>query len=736
MTTPHALPPRSPLAIVSMACRLPGGSTLDDFWQLVRSGRSAIGQLPPDRLNQALHYDPDKGALGKTYSRIAGLVEPRRPVIPPLLDAGEAAAADPTHLTLLEVALEAISRAGWEPATLQHRKAGVFVGHTRGTTRSGDLICRRLIGETAGYLRELPLFHQLAGQRAEEVIGGIIGATRARYVAPRGTEAGSQEAHQAARLINLALGLDGPYMSMNSACASSLYALAAGAMALWTGEIELAIIGGASHCKVESLMLFSKAGSVSATGSRPFDATADGFVTAEGYVVVLLKTLHQAIADGDRIEAVIRGVGVSSDGKGKSLWAPRHEGQVEAIRRAYGDHLRPDRVQYLEAHATSTPVGDATEMEALRRGIGASFRAGQRAAVGSVKANIGHTLETAGLAGLVKTVLALQAREIPPTANVERPNPKIDWQHVPFDLPRQAAAWPSPDDGGPRRAGVNAFGIGGLNAHVVIDEYIASQVDHYFANELAHPGNAASDPAPPRAIAAAAGGTSRPHSGGTLHQEPIAIVGVGAILPGALTWDQFWQRNLQGDSRPVDVPAGRFRTDCLTAADGPLQGFYVQDYQYDWRKHKVPPKQVQQADPLQFMLLDAVDQALRHGGFSDKPFDRKRTGVIVGSIFGGEFGSQLQMGFRLQEFFSDLRDQLASCGVPAASLDSLCDAYAEHFLQRMPALIDETGSFTSSTLASRCTKTFDLMGGATAIDCGRCSGLAAVQLASWMLRSG
>ncbi len=289
------------------------------------------------------------------------------------------------------------------------------------------------------------------------------------------------EAGFAAGIVSHALGLTGPHMSIDAACASSLVALALAAATLQTGQSDIAIVGGASYNKSDSLILFSNAQSCSASGTRPFDEAADGLISSEGYVVVVLKTLERAKADGDRIHAVVHGIGVSSDGRGKSLWAPRKEGQYTAIRRAYSDQVTPASVQMVEAHATSTQVGDATEMEALSQFFAENCVEGQRIPVGSVKSNIGHTLETAGLAGMVKAVLAIQHQTIPPSINVKNLSKAIPWSQIPLYVPHRCEPWPAMNGNAPRRAAVNAFGIGGLNVHVVVEQYAEQSAEHLAA---------------------------------------------------------------------------------------------------------------------------------------------------------------------------------------------------------------------------------------------------------------
>jgi acyl transferase domain-containing protein/NADP-dependent 3-hydroxy acid dehydrogenase YdfG len=725
--TPTAAPgPRTaghePLAIIGMAVRLPGADDLDAYWRLVVEGRSAIGELPAERLDRELFFDPAQGVRGKTYSSIGGIVAPR-PEPPPhwLLAPAQAADCDAAHLELCDVVAAAFRHAGFDPLAVPHRRAGVYVGHTRGTGLGGDLMYAAMLADTAAWLGEVEGFADATGGDAAGVIEAVVARERARL--PRRTPNGGPrlDAQRCSSTISQAFGLDGPCVALNAACSSSLFALATAADDLLLGRSDMAVVAGSSHCRFDSLVLFSKAQSVSATGSRPFDASADGLVTAEGYVVVLVKTLRRALADGNPVHAVIRGIGVSSDGRGKSLWAPREEGQTEAIRRAHADLLDPARLGYVEAHATSTSVGDATEVKALARALREHVSAGRRIPIGSVKANIGHTLETAGLAGLVKAVLCMRHATIPPMPGVEALNPDVDWEASPFRVPREPQPWPAAD-GLPRRVAVNSFGIGGLNAHVVLDEFTGSQ---------------------PAAIVE----TSTPLAATAFAAVPaddaVAIVGLAALAPGALSAGALWDL-VGGDTRPfTPVPPGRWNV--AAAFDpGPATnwrtpqklGGFIEGFAYDWRSHKIPPKQIAAADPLQFMLLDTVSKALADAGHPDRPLPQARTGVVVGTVFGGDFAVALQVGMRLPFFRAALDRELTARGVPADRSREIGSRFADLVIERLPALADETGSFTSSSLASRITKTFDLMGGATAIDGGAASAVAALDVCRNFLLTG
>jgi acyl transferase domain-containing protein/NAD(P)-dependent dehydrogenase (short-subunit alcohol dehydrogenase family) len=704
-----------PLAIIGMGCKLPGADNLEEFWQLVLEGRTAIVELPPDRLDQEMYYDPEVGIVGKTYSKLGGIVKSRqfdrtRCPIPESL----AKSVDNAHLLMCEVAADALRHAGMDPFHLALRNVGVYIGHAQGSGLGGDYTYATCAQEAAEMLREVPEFAQLPADEQERIIAELI--ERIRGPLPRRTpDAPDVACSLVAGTISKAFGLSGPFLALNSACASSLQAMLVGARALQLGHVDMAIVGGASDCKSDSLVLFAHARAMSSTGSRPFDAEADGLIVGEGYAALVMKTLERALADGDPIHAVVRGLGVSSDGKGKSLWAPRKEGQILAMQRAYRDGLDLGELDYVEAHATATQLGDATELNTLADVLRDKLPPGKKVPITSVKANIGHTLETAGIAGVIKTVLALRNGTIPPAASVSQLNPKIDWQNVPVYVPLKPQPWPPHADGRPRRAGVNAFGIGGLNMHVIVEEFNESSRRLVSPRQVASPASEA-------------------------EAETVAIIGMGCVWPGARGTEKYWDLLMSGRDPKCEVPPERWRAE-LAYEPGSRRpyrsstkiGGFITDFEYDWKTHKIPPKQVAQADPLQFMLLDAADQAMKQAGYDTRPLDRSRVGVIVGTEFGGDFAFQLQMGLRLPEMERHIGQILSGRGLAADRIARIQQGFSKTLLQHWPALIDETGSFSTSSLASRISKTWNMMGGAAAIDCGHCSALAALAMSVDML---
>ena len=705
----------TPLAVVGMACQMPSADGLDAYWDMLKSGRCTQAEIPPERFNRRLYYDPNKGVLCKSYTSIACLmdykpVDPRRCPLSP----EDIATSDVAHLTICDVAAEACRHAGYDPFAMPLREnVGVYVGHVKASELGGEICFANQIEQVAEYLLEVEQVNQITGGRTRGVIDNIVAQVRAARSEHLSRRNLNLSPHRGASLISKMLKLDGPNMVVNAACASSLQALAMAARALQLGQIDLAVVGSASYCKFDSLVLFSRAQSVSATGTRPFDADADGLVNGEGYVTLLVKTLDRALADKDQIHALVRGIGISTDGHGKSLWAPRKEGQVEAIRRAYGSDIDISRLQFIEAHATSTQVGDQTELQSLAETLEGKLPAGTRIPIGSVKGNVGHTIETAGMAGLLKTILSMNHGTVPPTPNLRQLNPKIDWDNSPFFVPTRPIEWPRHPDGHARRAAVNSFGIGGLNVHVVMDDFLPKT---------------STSVSVPRTVRQAC--------------EPVAIIGLGAVLPGARTIEAFWDMLNNGREALSALPAERWsedvarRTGRNLSEQSAIRGGFVTDFAYDWKKHRIPPKQLATADPLQFMLLDAVEQAMTMAGYDDKEFDRMRTGVCVGAMSSGEYHETLQMGLRLPEFKERLAAALQEFGLAADQLDAIGELYQEALIRHMPSIIDETGSYTTNTLVSRITKAYDLMGGGAAIDSGDTSAFSALAAAINILQAG
>lgn len=708
----------APLAVVGMDCNLPGAANLEQFEELLFAGRSGVSELPPARFDLDLYFDPRRGQAGKTYTRLGGTVPPTQIDLNFLgLSVEQARLIDPVHLRFAEVALRAWRRAGFTRQDPRWQRTGVFVGHSGATQNGGGLNLATQIEEGLDFLNDLPEFLALPERSRQTVIDTV--AARIRASRPRRVpgEVPNYQAYTAASLPAQLLGLTGPRIVCDAACASSLFAMQQAMTAIRLGRIDAAIVGGATTNGIDNLILFSQSQACSDKGSCPFDHSASGLISSEGYAAVVVVREELARELGLPILGLVSGLGIASDGRGKSLWAPRAEGQQLAIRRAYPIH-DPLCIDYLEAHATSTQLGDATELIAVH-----SIRSSPEFAtpqiplkIGSLKSNLGHTLETAGVAGLVKILLAMRRGEIPESLNFRVPNKSFPWEEATIHVVDHKQPWVPRQQW--KRSAVSAFGIGGLNAHLFVEEATSEKL---------------------KSLSASASTSKAPAS-----QEPIAIVGRGVILPGAHQLEQF-RKLLQSQASMIGpAPESRWRRGIGVRAGQQPDSFstphscggFIHDYTFDSQAYRIPPKQVKQANPLQMMLLDAVTQAVKELDQGAWKIDRQKAGVVIGTIFSGDFGSQLQLGLRLPEIARELTQELTRQGLTPQQIEEILQNYRKRVLEARPALLDETGSFTASTLASRIAKTFDLMGGACAIDVDDASGLAALSLAVDQLRSG
>ncbi|MCF6525323.1 type I polyketide synthase [Streptomyces sp. JJ36] len=435
-------PADEPVAVVGMACRFPGGAdTPEAFWRLLRDGTDATTPVPADRWDAARLYDPDPDRPGGIYARRGGfLTEPVDRFDASFfgISPAEAEAMDPQHRMLLEVAWEVLERGGTAPGALSGSRTGVYVGigiDDYKTLQAGD----------------------------EKAIDAYTGT-------------GNLFATAAGRISHV-LGLTGPSMAVDTACSSSLVAVHLAVRSLRTGETDRALAGGVHLMLSPEITLFlSRARALSPRGRcRTFDAAADGYARGEGCGMVVLRRLSDAVADGENVLAVIRGSAVNHDGPSAGLTVPNGPSQQQLIRSALADaDASPLDISYLEAHGTGTPLGDPIEVGAFGAVLTEGRPAHSPLLTGSVKTGIGHLEAAAGVASLIKVVLALQHEEIPAHLNFEEPNPRIPWAELPVRVPVERTPWP----GGGRRgraAGISSFGIGGTNAHLVVAEPPAPQ---------------------------------------------------------------------------------------------------------------------------------------------------------------------------------------------------------------------------------------------------------------------
>ena len=464
------------IAVVGVSAIMPDAPDAKAFWDNINNSKYSITEVPPDRWDADAYFDTDRKARDKSYTKIGGWVRdfewdpikwrlPIPPRVQDAMDIGQQWAVACTRSLLLDY--------GYPERPLDTERTGIIVGNAMGGERHYVTALRISQPEYIRLLNETGAFAELPESTREAIIRAF--REHAANAFPPVTEdsmPGELSNCIAGRIANV-FGFRGPNYTCDAACASAMAAITAAAGGLVEGDYDAVITGGIDrNMGASTFVKFCKIGALSASGSRPYAEGADGFVMGEGAALLLLKRLADAERDGDTIYAVIRGIGASSDGKGKGITAPNPVGQRLAVMRAWENAgLTPNEGILIEGHGTSTAVGDAAELQSMQDVFGNAVPTRHSIALGSVKSNIGHLKGGAGAAGLFKASLALRHKVLPPSIKFHAPNPGFDFEHSPFYVNTELQDWKLPP-GNPRRAGVSAFGFGGTNFHVVMEEHV------------------------------------------------------------------------------------------------------------------------------------------------------------------------------------------------------------------------------------------------------------------------
>ncbi|MFP5391012.1 MAG: type I polyketide synthase, partial [Gammaproteobacteria bacterium] len=433
---------RDDIAIVGMACRFPGARNYDEYWQSLRDGVFSVTEVPAARWSTERFYSPEREDENKTVSKWGGFIDDIDRFDAALfkISPREAELMDPQQRIMLELAWSCFEDAGYAPSAFRGSDTGVYLG-----------VCN---------FDYKAMVERSAGPVEAHISTGV----HTTLIPNR---------------ISYEFDLRGPSIPIDTACSSSLVALEAAVHAMRRGECSAALVGGISILLHPTHFIsFSKAGMLSPRGvCRSFDEGADGYVRGEGAGVILIKPLKDALRDGDRIYGLVKGAAVNHGGKVSTVTSPNPFAQSKVIDKAFQDAgISPASVNYIEAHGTGTPKGDPIEMNALMRAYGSLAKSAglelpeRSCGIGSVKTNIGHLEAAAGIAGVIKVLLAMKYRALPQLLHFTRPNPRIKIDGSPFYFVDKAQPWEAGADG-MRRAGVSSFGFGGVNAHILLEEY-------------------------------------------------------------------------------------------------------------------------------------------------------------------------------------------------------------------------------------------------------------------------
>ena len=693
------------VAIVGIGGIYPDAPDLERFWKNILSGHSAAREVPPDRwaIPADSAFSPEIGAKDKVYSKRGCFINaiPRTAPLPglppePKIPAG----LDPLFHLLLYAGKQAFSDGITGP--LDRSRVGVIIGNLALPTEKSSLYARELLGRT--------FEEKLLGKSLTK--GGTEPLNR--YVA--GLPAG---------LLAYSLGLGGGGCTLDAACASSLYAIKLAVDELLSGRADAMLSGGISRPDpLYTQMGFSQLRALSKRGvCSPFDASGDGLVVGEGAGIFLLKRTEDAIAHGDRIYGIIRGTGLSND-VGGSLLAPMSEGQLRAMRAAYAQAgWQPQDLDLIECHATGTPVGDATEVASLKELWKDVADSGQTCIIGSVKSNIGHLLTAAGAAALTKVLLSMREGVFPPTANFSSAQPGMELEHSHFRVLAEPRPWERRGDGIPRRAAVSAFGFGGINAHLLVEEWLPEMADIGETIAVAHQWVP---------TAGEVSETSR------ISPPEIAVVGMDARFGPWNSLRAFQEQGFKGGelseepSRPGKwweaETSGWFKTEIDNTT--PFKGFFQPDVSLPADQFRIPPLEIEEMLPQQLLMLKSAAEAI-----SDAGLDREgnlHTGVFIGialDLNSTNFSLRWSAAEKAAQWAVELGrdpapDELASW------VEGLKDAVSP------PLTANRTMGALGNIVASRIAREFRCGGPSFALSSEESSGIRSLAAAVRLLQSG
>jgi acyl transferase domain-containing protein/3-hydroxymyristoyl/3-hydroxydecanoyl-(acyl carrier protein) dehydratase len=679
-----------PIAIVSMAGIFPGAQDLEQFWDNIVAKRTFSRRVPagrwsapPENMVVAGRVLPDKA-----YSYRACLADP---VLPDpdrfQLSPSFVKSLDPLYHMVLAAGVEAVDNSRLEAVAPQ--RVGTILAAIALPTDAASTMTRDL---WRTYL--------------EQHVTGRSGAAGALAGDPRRAEVTAMPA----TLLSSAFGFSAGAYTLDAACASSLFAVKLACDWLRSGRADAMLAGGVSRPDALYTQVgFSQLQALSPSGRcAPFDRSADGLVVGEGAGILVLKRLEDALRDSDRIWGVIRGIGLANDLRG-NLLAPDTEGQLRAMRSAYAAAgWTPEMVDHIECHGAGTPLGDKTELNSLDALWQERTTRGECCVLGSIKSMIGHLLTAAGAAGLIKSLLALHHQTLPPTAHFKHPPAGSILEKGPFRICTQAVPWRRRSPGISRKAAVSAFGFGGINAHLLVEEWRPE------------------------------GGKARPAVSAVMQPlpaEPVAIVGIGLRCGSLKTPDDFRSAIFSGNPLREKRPAYRWKgvETCLGEhfVKTGSRGGYIRQLAIENGRFSIPPNELPDILPQHLLMLMTAAAALEDAGLPLKA-RRPRMGAVTGMMFDYE-----ATDFHLRWVLPDLLEQWAAAGLLPAS-DSLTPDWKGALADAIspPLTASRTLGALGGVISSRLAREFRLGGPSFVVSNGETSGIRALEIATGMLQRG
>ncbi|MCF8091457.1 MAG: acyltransferase domain-containing protein, partial [Desulfotignum sp.] len=702
------------IAVVGMGCTLPDADTPEIFWENILDKRYSIKKMPEDRFDHKLYYSPDRGAEDKTYTTLAGFVDhftfdfERFGYAP-----DKAKRLSRSQQMALETAYKAVESAGLLDENDRFvcedpQKTAVVIATCLSNELGNTLQLKYWFPQLVSMMEKTPAYADLSEADKQAIKQSLQQGLE-------GEHTGYDPVHgillniEASRIARH-LGVRGANYIVDAACASSVTAVEAAVGELLSGEHDQVIVGGVNtHLAPESFIGFAKMGTLSAKGSYPFDQRADGFILGEGSVIFVLKRMKDAIRDNNKIFGVINGIGASSDGRGKAIAAPNPRGQILSVQRCYAHtrpEITPEDIGFIEAHGTSTTIGDAAELETLN-----TWYKDSHAGISSIKSQIGHLLGAAGAAGFLKALLAVNNGILPPNGRFETLSKNHDLADSSLFIVKDQVEWKGPENA-PRRAAVSSYGFGGINYHMVVAQMTPAYqpLTRDIFTDTAYDFN----------------------------DDRIVVAGLGVFLPGAKNTKQFWEKLSSGEKQLSQLGEGHFDNDAYAAF--PNNSIYhlpkvkagmVTDFQFNNLKYRMPPTMVKSIERAQIFGLEAADEALSSSGLLSVDGGPARTGVILGTIAGERQSKNI---IRVRKQF--IANAVTACeGVDKSVTQAVADGLVAAIRKTIPENNeDTTPGLLSNIISGRIANHFGLNGANYVIDASCASATIALRNAARSLK--
>ncbi|MCP4672641.1 MAG: polyketide synthase, partial [Desulfobacula sp.] len=702
------------IAVVGIGCTLPHADDPDSLWKNILNKKYSISKMPESRFDYDLYYDPDKKAEDKTYTTLAGHIDHFE------FDKerfgyaeGKEKRLSRSQQMVLQTAYKAVENAGLlgkdnRLISDDVSRTAVIIATCLSNELGNDLQLKYWYPQLLSMMQKSDEYQSLSDMEQENL-------KQAMMEGMEGENKGYDPVHgillniEASRIARH-LGVRGVNYVVDAACASSVTAIDAAIGELLSGEHDQVIVGGVNtHLAPEPFVGFAKMGALSSKGSFPFDERADGFVLGEGSVVFILKRMKDALRDKNNIWGIINSIGSSSDGKGKAIAAPNSKGQKLCVQRCFENvrpGINPEDIGFIEAHGTSTTIGDEAELATLN-----SIYKNSNAGISSIKAQIGHLLGCAGSAGLLKALLTVDRGVLPPNGQFKTLSKNHNLKDSSLFVIKDSKKWVS-DTNISRKAAISSYGFGGINYHVVVEQMTS--------NYMTLPRDIFKD-------------TSY-----DFNDDRIVVAGIGVFLPGAKNSQEFWQKLESGKKQLSHVPNERFDNDIYTGFDKEslyrlpkINAGVVKEYKFNHLKYRMPPMMVKSIERGQIFGLEAANEALENSGLLDQINSDNKIGVILGTI-AGERQSKNIIRTR-KHFLGNIVKNIQ--GIDGQKLDNIARQLVQSIRETIPENNeDTTPGLLSNIIAGRIANYFNLNGANYVIDASCASAFIAMRNAARNLK--